>query len=243
MSTAIAKQVEQVPAPASSGIEIAPLIERIMTDPSIPIDRVEQAFSFYQKVQADQARKEFASAFALMQPELPAVERKGTGHNNRKYARWEDIADAVMPVLAKHGFGLRFNISDAENKICVTCVLSHRAGHSEETSCTFPFDKSGGKNEIQSVGSAQTYGQRYTATAILGIAARGQDDDGNAAGGNGLISEEQVSELKTLIGETNADLGWICERYSIEDLADMNQRQFTEAKAGLLARKRKLVRS
>ena len=53
----------------------------------------------------------------------------------------------------------------------MTCVLSHRDGHFEETTLTAGRDDSGKKNAIQQVGSTITYLQRYTLKAALGLAA------------------------------------------------------------------------
>jgi len=232
MTKAIAKVVEATEvAPRSPGLEIAPMIERIMTDPTLPMERVEQAFAFYQKVEADQARKAFTSSFAKMQPALPAIERKGKSHN-AKYARWEDIAESIMPVLAKYGFGLSFRLTDGDKHIRVTCVLSHEGGHSEETSHSFPFDTSGGKNAIQAIGSASSYGKRYTATALLGIATRDEDDDGNKA--FGTITDEQVAELSRLLTRTKSNFDLFARLYAIESLTELPAKQFGAAKALLV---------
>ena len=49
----------------------------------------------------------------------------------------------------------------------MTCVVSHRLGHSEENTLTAGRDESGNKNNIQAVGSTITYLQRYTLKAAL----------------------------------------------------------------------------
>lgn len=238
MSKAVQKiEVASPPASPNEAAAIFHMIERMATDPSVPVERFEQTFSFYQKVQADQARREFAAAFAAMQPELPAVERKGTGHNAKKYARWEDIAGAIMPILARHGFGLRFAISDADKSIRVTCILSHRSGHYEETSATFPHDASGSKNAIQAIGSAKTYGQRYTATAILGIATRDEDDDGGAACASETISGEQAEELSKLISATGTDLAKFLQVAKAESVSDVLSKDYARLTALLLKKR------
>ena len=63
----------------------------------------------------------------------------------------------------------------------ITAILSHREGHSEETTLTLDADKSGSKNAVQAVGSSISYGQRYAAVALLNITTRGMDDDGENA--------------------------------------------------------------
>jgi hypothetical protein len=64
--------------------------------------------------------------------------------------------------------------------VTVSCIISHRAGHSEENSLSARHDTSGNKNPIQALGSAVTYLQRYTLKAAVGVAAAA-DDDGQTA--------------------------------------------------------------
>jgi hypothetical protein len=59
------------------------------------------------------------------------------------------------------------------------------------------LDSSGGKNNIQGMGSSFSYGKRYTTTALLNIVTEGEDDDG-ARGGARFISEVQADELREL---------------------------------------------
>jgi len=233
MSKLIAKVVETPPPVAHEDQDAKAIMLQLIANPDLPIERLEQARQFLSNVKADDARKAFTSSFARMQPSLPAIERRGKSHNG-KYARWEDIAEGIMPVLAKYGFGLSFRLTDGDKHIRVTCVLSHEGGHSEETSHPFPFDTSGGKNAIQAIGSASHYGKRYTATALLGIATRDEDDDGNKA--FGTITDEQVAELSRLLTQTKSNFDLFAKMYGITSLTELPARNFTAAKA-LLANK------
>lgn len=230
-----------VSAPRGDDANLLSLIERVMTDPALPLDRVEQAFAFWQKVEADRARKAYFAAFAEMQPELPIIDRKGQSHNS-KYGRWEDIVDQIMPVLKKHGFGISFRVAEASGKVLVTCVLMHKDGHSEETSHPYPYDTSGGKNAIQAIGSATSYGKRYTASALLNIVTRNEDDDGNAAGGGELISEKEIAELTQLITETSTDIDRFLKASSVECLSDLTMAGYRKARGLLLLKKRKAAK-
>lgn len=175
---AVAKKVESSTTVATESAGIMSIVERMATDANISIERVEQTFAFYQRVQADAARKAFDAAFAEMQPNLPIIDKAGHSHNG-KYGRWEDIVEGITPVLGAHGFSIRFHVSNEPGKITVRAVLAHRDGHREETSFDLPADTSGSKNAIQAIGSSTSYGKRYTASALLNIVTRGEDDDGN----------------------------------------------------------------
>lgn len=232
--------VSSQPAAVSEAAAIFSMIERVAAQPDVPVERVEQLFKLYTQMDAERARRSYHAAFAAMQPALPAVARKGSAHNNKAYARFEDIMGAVMPVLAEHEFGLSFRVSEQPGKVVVRAILSHAGGHSEHTEFAYPFDASGNKNAIQAIGSATQYGKRYTASALLGIATKDdKDDDGNAAGAGETISEDQYKELAALIQETKTDLAKFLALGSLESLSDMPRREFEKAKGLLIAKKRK----
>lgn len=243
MSNAVEKIEHTTPVPITSeaGAIIA-MIERAATNPAVDIDKMERLFKMHGDVIARNAKTAYAAALSAMQPELPVIERRGTiglskSGNNPMYARWEDINDAIRPVLAKHGFAITFRVGQAESRINVTGVLSHREGHTEETTMSLPIDAGAGRNAVQAVGSSTSYGKRYTAAALLNLTSRGEDDDAKAAVG-GFITEEQVGELVALIedigGAKHAALKTGFLKYMrAETLADIPAKRFRDAVVAL----------
>lgn len=232
----------QAPAQPSAVTEAAAIfsmIERVAAQPDVPIERVEQLFKLYTQMDAERARRSYHAAFAQMQPALPAVERKGKAHNS-KYARFEDVVSAVMPVLAANGFGMSFRIAETAGKVVVTCILSHRDGHSESTNYAFPYDTSGSKNAIQAIGSATSYGKRYTMNALLGIATKDEDDDGNAACAWELITDEQAKALVKLMTETDTDESTVAEFFGVAGIAELPQKHYARAFGMLKTKKQKM---
>lgn len=132
-----------------------------------------------ERLEKGQARRDFDEAIAAAKAEIKPVARNKTGHNNKKYADFSAYAREVDPVLARHGLSYRFR-TEQDGSIKVTCVLSHKSGHSEDNSLSGPADTSGNKNTIQAIGSTLTYLQRYTLTQALGLAASDDDDAGKA---------------------------------------------------------------
>ncbi|MEJ0093303.1 MAG: ERF family protein [Methylocella sp.] len=149
----------------------------------------------YERVESARAKTAYSAALSAMQPDLPVIQERGkiTIHKKDKpgeiqqetpYARWDDINQAIRPVLGKHGFAISFRTGLAsDGKITVTGILSHAGGHQEETTMTLPHDSTGSKNAVQAVGSSTSYGKRYVAMALLNLSStRSEDDDGRAGG-------------------------------------------------------------
>jgi len=185
--SAVVKQEAKSEIAASETSAILSMIERAARDPAVDIEKMERLFAMQERMLTRNAKAAYASALAEMQPTLPEIKHTGEiKHDKNKppqstYAKWEDIHEQIAPILAAHGFALSFRTAVAESRITVTAILSHREGHSEETSLPLPSDGSGSKNAVQAVGSSVSYGKRYTACAILNIRTRGEDDDGAGA--------------------------------------------------------------
>jgi hypothetical protein len=166
------------------------------------IDVLEKLMGLQERWEANQARKAFDEAVAQAKAEMPAIIKNRKGHAGT-YADFAAIAAVVDPIISRHGLSYRFRTVQTE-RINVTCILSHKAGHAEETTLAGPADTSGSKNAIQAIGSTLTYLQRYTLVQALGLAAS-NDDDGAAAKGAETISDEQAAELIDLLEANGKD--------------------------------------
>lgn len=239
-------RVAESPVVAADANAIMAIISRAASDPNTDVDKLERLTGLYERISAQTARAAYLAAMANLQPELPVITERGgikdrAGNVQSTYAKWEDINDAIKPVLQRHGFALSFRTGQEGASIIVTGVLGHRDGHVEETTIHLPADGSGSKNSVQAVGSSTSYGKRYTAMALLNITTRGEDDDGQR-GGVVQISDEQVAELKALVKDAGADIERFLAHFQIVEIEDLSVRRFSEAKALLLAKKRDKTR-
>lgn len=198
---------------------------------------LEKFMDLQERHERNQARKAFDAAIAAAKAEIPVIiknrEVDFTSTKGRTHYRHEDlagIARIVDPILGKHGLSYRFKTTAEPNApVTVTCIVSHRDGHSEENTLAAGRDDTGNKNSIQQIGSTITYLQRYTLKAALGLAAAA-DDDGKGADDPGTISDEQVADLRGLIVRAAPDLPKFLESFGIEDLADLPVLRLSEAK-------------
>lgn len=228
--------------PLSEQAAMISMLERAARDPSVDVDKMERLMQMAERMAERKAKTAFASELAQLQPKLPVIDRNGRievpkkdgkeGHST-PYARWEDINDAIRPMLVEHGFALSFRIGQTQDgKITVTGILSHREGHQEETTITLMHDATGSKNSVQAVGSSVSYGKRYTAMALLNITSRAKedrDDDGNAADPNNWINEEQLGELTAFMDSVGANRERFLRFFKIDTVAHLPRARFAEA--------------
>jgi hypothetical protein len=229
------------------GRQIAALTPMDMIDRAVAsganVETLGKLMELQERWDKNQARKAFDNAMAAAKAELPVIfknrEVDFTSQKGRTNYRHEDlagIAKQVDPVLAKHGLSYRYRTATEANMVTVTCIVSHRDGHSEENSLSCPHDMSGNKNPIQAQGSAITYLQRYSLKAALGLAAS-NDDDGKAADQGGVVSDEQAAKIMTLITETKTNIDRFLKWAGAPSISDIPAARFNDAVAMLNAKK------
>lgn len=188
----MANAVEKIPAKQNIDDTNVPavmptLLERAVSS-GASVEVMERLLDMQARVDSMQAKKAFDDAMAKLRADMPEVKKSvtvsfGSGANATNY-KHEDLADltkALSPKMAELGLSFRWRTQSDQTGVTVTCIISHRDGHSEENPLSCGFDKSGAKNAIQALGSAVTYLQRYTLKAAVGMAAS-RDDDGQGAG-------------------------------------------------------------
>lgn len=201
------------------------------------IDKLERLMALQERYEAGQARRAFDEAVAQAKAEITPVARNKTGHNSKSYADFAAIAKTVDPVLSRHGLTYRFQTEQGD-KIAVTCILSHRDGHSERTTLAGPPDTGGNKNAIQAIGSTLTYLQRYSLVQMLGLAAADDDDGRSTAPDTETISDEQAATLRRLVTDTGTDIGTFLAYAKAECIPDILASKFDGLKESLERKKR-----
>ena len=128
---------------------------------------------------------EIATALAAAGPDLknPKKDKEvSTGTYTYKYAQLDTILESVKPILSKNGIAIIQDAANIPGAIVITTMLLHKSGQWFSSELEMPTGANNSRmNGAQAVGSAITYGRRYSITALLGIAAE-EDDDGAGAG-------------------------------------------------------------
>jgi hypothetical protein len=193
---------------------------------------LERLIALDERWQRHAMRKAFETALAAARADIPMIiknrENTKPGRGSYRYEDLAEIARTIGPALASHRLSYRFRTETQGTNVTVACILSHGDGYHEEIALTAPIDDSGGKNNLQAIGSTLTYLQRMTLKAALGLAAT-DDDDGRRNGSAALIDAEQESELKGRITEAGADEGALLRVFKIDRLADLPAARFQQA--------------
>ncbi|DAZ90903.1 TPA_asm: recombination protein bet [Cyanophage Cy-LDV1] len=209
------------------------------------MEKLEKLMQLQERWEANEARKAFVSAMAAFKAEPMTVKKSKTvdftsqkGRTHYTHATLADVVDAAVAGMGKHGLSHRWDVRQEAGRITVQCIVTHDRGHSESTSLTSNPDDSGNKNQIQQVGSAITYLQRYTLMAVLGLAASDmQDDDGRGSGQpEPTLSEEQQAAINDLLEASGSDRAKFLAWAKVERVADIPASWFARCKS-VLAKK------
>ena len=239
--------MSQALAPRDPEITPAVVTPMAMIDRALALnaspDTLERLFALQERWEANEARKAFDTAMAAAKAEIPVIvknrqvgyaHKSGGDSTNYRHEDLGEIARTVDPILARHGLSYRWRTTSEINQpVSVTCIVSHRSGHSETNTLSAGRDDSGKKNSIQQVGSTITYLQRYTLKAALGLAAAADDDGRRADEPGGYITDEQAAELRALAADTKTDMARFCTYMKVESLVEISARDFPKAKAAL----------
>lgn len=198
----------------------------------------------------DGDRAPLAKAFVAAQKATEAVKKASTNPAFRsKYADLAGVVEAVVPALNAAGVGvMQFPGYDGE-LVTVTTTFLHEGG----SSVTSTLALRPSKQDPQGIGSAVTYGRRYSLLAMSGAAP--EDDDGNAASGPArradppalsvvsppspsgeTLTEAQSDEIRELVEATGTDLTKFLRYMKANTIGTIPASQFDTARAMLTAK-------
>lgn len=207
------------------------------------VEQLQKLMDLQERYEASQALRAYNRAFAEFKAEAVTVYKRKQVEagplQGKKHLDLADLVESVTPFLSRHGLSISWQLTrDEPAWMEVTCMLRHVGGHVETYPMGGPPDTGPGRNALQARGSTKTYLERYTATGILGIAARDQDNDGRPAAVE-VITEAQAADLAALVEEVGADMAQFLRWLRVESLADLPAIQYKKAVTGLEAKRRR----
>lgn len=171
--------------------------------------------------EANEARKAYADAMVEFKADPPKIYKNAQvdftsakGRTNYKHATLDNVNELISKRLHEVGISARWTTEQFENGLIrVTCILTHRKGHSEPTWLQAGRDDSGNKNSIQAVVSTVTYLERQTLLSATGMAVKNQDDDAQLGEGAGPKQMDERTK-ENYLQQINA----LTERKQLESL-------------------------
>jgi len=133
---------------------------------------------------------ELAAALAAAQAAMDTAKKDSSNPFFKStYADLASVWDACRRPLTDNGLAVIQTTGNHEDKIIIETMLTHKSG--QWVSSTLELTPK--QNDPQSVGSAITYGRRYSLAAMVGVAPD-EDDDGNAASGHTAEKPKQPAK-------------------------------------------------
>lgn len=205
----------------------------------VDIERLEKLLSIQQVWEANEARKAYHEAMAAFKADPPDIGKDkrvsfdvGNRTTSYTHASLANVTEKINRALSQHGLSAGWTTVQNEKGITVTCIITHKMGHSEATSLTAAPDTSGSKNAIQAVGSTVSYLERYTILALTGLATRDMDDDGKGSEAE-YIDEKQLSQITDMINSKGVDEAAFLKYMKAESTDKILAKDFNKATTAL----------
>lgn len=219
-------------------------IVQMARDPSVDADKLEKLLGMQERMEAREAERRFNTSLMRLPAihvskngiiDLTSKEDRAAGRQQVRsvpFARWEDMAAIIEPLLEAEGFRLSFDSEEraqAGGGIIVTGTLLHRDGHSRSARMPLALDTGPGRNNLQAMGSSLSYGKRYTTEMLLNIVRDGVDDDAKSSGTK-FILEADATELRAMAVAADRQEGAFLHQFFEGD--DRAPRSFEEIEVG-----------
>lgn len=235
-------QTEETPTEST----MLQVIERAASNPDVDVEKMTALLDLQERIMDKQAVIDFTASMNSLQSEMPIITQDGqVSYENKEkkimekaygFATLPNILRTIRPSLEKHDFVLSFTTSDREGGGCeAVAKIKHKGGHFEESRFSGALDTSGGKNNIQAMGSSRSYGKRYCVIDLLNIIVEGEDDDGQTSE---PITEAQVDHLQMLLNETGIGADKICNFAGADSIPGIQQGKFDSVVKRLMERKK-----
>lgn len=236
---ALAVQQQEI-QPTNMEANVLEAIIQLSRDKDARIDVIERLVALQERQETRHAQTAFMNAMADCQKEIPQIQQDGRimvkGQERSRFALHEDIDFAIRPIYTAHGFAVSYGTTSKDNKVEVSCTVSHRQGHSKTEAILLPIDASEFRSAIQSIGSTITYAKRQLLGMHFNIVTRGKDNDGQ--GGGAKITDDQAKDLQALMEEVKQDIPRFLNYFKIEKVSELPAKELAGAIQDL-ERKRK----
>lgn len=203
--------------PTAQSVHPGAMIQSLMASHrDIDIAQMQGLFDLQKQYDDEIARKAYHAAKAQFAAMAPTISHDGkVAFKSTKYtfASLASTMDQIREALQHCSLHASWKLTETETgQVRVTCYLTHELGYQEETSLS--ADRGAGKgetgmNSLQAVKSTVSYLERITLYALLGLASKEDDNDGQHGGDTpppALITEEQALLIHSKITDNDLNM-------------------------------------
>jgi len=225
------KQLERNPAPMPVADSTNALIAMAI-NADLDIEKLERLMAMKEREENKTAYAAFVVAISQFQADCPTVKKTGTvtdknGRGLYTYPKFDSIMKTIQPHMEANSLSVRFNSDISEGQVKICCMVSHSAGHTDESffSCPIEANMTGGANASQRTASANSFAKRYALMNALNIAGSDYDDDDGQILGKApeVITKEQAASIRDDLTAMDADEAYFCNWLKIDALESMQQ--------------------
>lgn len=207
------------------------------------LEKLEKLLDIQERWEKNEARKAFASCFAMAQSNIGSViKTKFNAQTKSKYADLSDVIDTAKPEYTKEGFSVIFYEGDtplSEHTRVYADVL-HKSGHKETYHFDVPLDGKGiqgnaNMTKIHGKASSVAYGRRYLMCMIWNIPTA--DNDGNTEAIE-LIGNRELHIIRDLLIAKELSESGLAKYMGVEKIEDIKASDYMKALAAINAKKK-----
>lgn len=235
--TAVAVHKQQLPSRPRTNLEVVIDAAR---DKSVEPAKLQALISMQRDFEARQSAIEFGRAMLSAKTRIPVIVRDADNKETKsRYVKLETVSKIVDPIIRDSGFTLSYGMAESNLPLHyrVTCRVRHDGAHVEEHFIDLPADNVGpkgaqNKTVVHGVASSITYARRILKCMIFDVNVADTalpDDDGNAAGGDGAITQADVERVIDACDEAGLDKAKFCIAFNIDGIPMLPAKRLREA--------------
>lgn len=189
------------------------------------------------EMRQEQAALDYAAALAAFQDECPPLHKsknvsfvtKSGNAVDYDYAPLDEIVKIIRPVLRKHGLSFKWDATTTGGMLTCICTVWHVNGHRETSSFTLPTENASTMSAQQKVRAANTFAQRTSLEAALGLVATGDNDAVSREVDPTPITATQVTILEDGIEEVGVNRAKFLKWLGVEKLSELRDTDYDKA--------------
>ena len=181
------------------------------------------------ELKAEYAKEQFYSAMSEFQAACPIIKKTKAVHTKSgivayRYAPIDSIVFQTKDLIRHYGFSYSVDTTPYDGRVEVTICVSHKLGHENSVKVNLPFvERTAMMTNAQVESATMTLAMRRAFCNAFGILTG--DEDNDARKQVVYASDEQLDEIKSLVGMTKYTQEQLLKGYKVVSGAELTVEQ------------------